>query len=453
MNIYDFKKAVASSTGLILDSPPLVGVYDGDGFGTSVALNANGDICAVGSPWYDSDNKGQVTVYKYNKNIKLWEQLGNAITGENNEQIGYSISMTLNGQRLIIGSKVPNTSTGSIYVYDYINFQWVRTSTITGQNVGYWSGFSVSINNTGDVIAFGSPKDDTSDTDKGSVVIYKQIYGVWIEIGTLYGELVGDNSGWSVSLNGQGNIIAIGAPFNDSSATDTGHTKIFQYVSGTTWTQLGSDIDGTPNSQAGFSVALNYIGNIVAIGNVTDDSYAENGGTVKVYKFNSDSNQWELQGNIIIGQTGDQNGWSISCNDVGDIIAVGSPYRDAGSKSDIGAVQLYRFNGSTWGRLYPRITGTQINENSGWSVSLSKNLNKIVIGAPNYIKNGNKVGIARIYTLPTLFQFWEFNYTSTTSLTNFSVQTSTPSDIVINWGDFTRSTVASGALTNHTYTI
>jgi hypothetical protein len=339
--------------------------------------------------------------------------------------------MSADSQRLIVGSKVPDTASGSIYVYDYINFQWIKTSTITGQGVGYWSGFSVSINYYGDVVAFGAPKDDVYGTDKGSVVIYKQIYGVWTEIGTLYGELVGDNSGWSISLNATGNIIAIGAPFNDSFATDTGHTKIFQYVSGTTWTQLGSDIDGSPNSQAGFSVALNSNGDIIAIGNITDDTIVDNGGVVKVYKFVS--GQWTLYGNAIAGGPADLAGYSVAFNDSGDILAVGSPYRDAGSKSDVGTVQLYKFNGSTWIRLYPRISGIQLNENSGWSVSLSKNISKIVIGAPNYVNNSSKVGIARIYSLPKIFSFWKFDYTSNVLLSNFSITTSTPSNINIKF--------------------
>ena len=57
------------------------------------------------------------------------------------------------------------------------------------------------------------------------------------------GEAGSDNSGWSVSMNSTGDRVAIGANRNDGTATDAGHVRIYEYASGS-WSQLGSDIDG-----------------------------------------------------------------------------------------------------------------------------------------------------------------------------------------------------------------
>lgn len=42
------------------------------------------------------------------------------------------------------------------------------------------------------------------------------------------GEAVGDDSGWSTSINAAGDRVAIGAPFNDGNGTYSGHTRIYE---------------------------------------------------------------------------------------------------------------------------------------------------------------------------------------------------------------------------------
>ena len=74
------------------------------------------------------------------------------------------------------------------------------------------------------------------------------------------GEAGGDHSGRSVSLSSDGSVVAIGAIYNDGSALNSGHKRIFQW-SGTSWNQLGSDIDGEAHRDfSGFSVSLSSDG-------------------------------------------------------------------------------------------------------------------------------------------------------------------------------------------------
>ena len=60
--------------------------------------------------------------------------------------------------------------------------------------------------------------------------------------GDIDGEAADDQSGWSVSLSGNGNIVAIGANKNDGTGTDAGHVRVYEY-SGSSWSQKGGDID------------------------------------------------------------------------------------------------------------------------------------------------------------------------------------------------------------------
>ena len=57
------------------------------------------------------------------------------------------------------------------------------------------------------------------------------------------GEANWDYSGWSVSMNSAGDRVAIGAYINDGTGDQAGHVRVYEY-SNSSWTQLGSDIDG-----------------------------------------------------------------------------------------------------------------------------------------------------------------------------------------------------------------
>ena len=61
----------------------------------------------------------------------------------------------------------------------------------------------------------------------------------------IIGEDSGDMSGYSISLSSNGEIIAIGSPYNDGNLEDSGSVRVFQYNEvNSSWVQLGNDIDG-----------------------------------------------------------------------------------------------------------------------------------------------------------------------------------------------------------------
>ena len=50
---------------------------------------------------------------------------------------------------------------------------------------------------------------------------------VWNQMGAdIDGEAAGDESGRSVSLSGDGNIVAIGALLNDGNGSNSGHVRV-----------------------------------------------------------------------------------------------------------------------------------------------------------------------------------------------------------------------------------
>ena len=77
-----------------------------------------------------------------------------------------------------------------------------------------------------------------------------------------------DYFGFSVSMNSAGDRVAIGAYGNDGSASNAGHVRVYEY-SNSSWTQIGSDIDGEAASDYfGRSVSMNSAGDRMAPGRV-----------------------------------------------------------------------------------------------------------------------------------------------------------------------------------------
>jgi hypothetical protein len=113
---------------------------------------------------------------------------------------------------------------------------------------------------------------------------YNSSSQLWVQLGQdIDGEASGDNSGFSVSLNNCGNIVAIGARNNDDNVSNSGHVRVYEYNSSSQlWVRLGQDVDGEAvGGKFGYSVSLNNSGGIFISGAVPT---LENG-YAKIYKL------------------------------------------------------------------------------------------------------------------------------------------------------------------------
>ena len=87
-------------------------------------------------------------------------------------------------------------------------------------------------------------------------------------------------------MNAAGDRVAIGAPYNDGYVDDAGHVRIYQWQENN-WVQIGADIHGeATDNLSGESVSLNAEGNRVAIGARLNDGDAppNHDGHVRVYE-------------------------------------------------------------------------------------------------------------------------------------------------------------------------
>ena len=409
------------------------GVISGESSGEVVCLSNDGNTVAISSPGdgQSINQGGSVSVYKFNGSS--WNQLGSDILGDFiHSYAGTSIALNGNGTKLVIG--------------------------FPGEN--YLQAIAVSVQNI------------------GLVRVYELIANTWVQLGgDISNGEIDDHFGHSVSMNNDGNIIAIGAKngsVDSQVISRVGYVKLFSW-DGNVWNQLGSNINGIFNPSIGLQdlgfgmgVELNSDGDILAV----STRYASglfcctNGsqGAVRVYMF--DGIDWSQLGNELTGSSLEDdhfgmgrawNGSSLSFNCDGSILAVGA--NQASSGSDYGYVNVYKFDGSIWNLLGNTITPNLngITPNPTWShfgsaVSLNKDGNIIAIGMPiaNTLSSGSVSGAVQAFSFDSSSwtQFGSTIYGSYWSGTGMSISLSSDGKTLAVGAPYVNITLPSGIIAN-----
>jgi hypothetical protein len=284
-------------------------------------------------------------------------------------------------------------------------------------------GHVVSIDSLGDYIVVGSPYAPIgANYNQGAVYIYYRSNGNYTQQAKLLASDGGadDHFGTSVSINSTGNILVVGSNF---AAVGSNLYQGAAYVftrSGTTWTQRAklTASDGTANNFFGASVAINAVGNYIAI-----TSY----GSTSAYIYTGSGVTWTQQAkvtpsvvlvgqqNLALNSAGDYLvvtnsvykrtgttwaleqtiaapigssiyfGWSTAINDTGDCIAISDWNSTATTITSAGAVYMYSRTGTTW-TLQQKLNAIvpTTGDSFGYAVSMTPDANTIMIGAIGY---------------------------------------------------------------------
>lgn len=268
---------------------------------------------------------------------------------------------------------------------------------IEGGALNDFCGYDVAFSSYGTVVAVGSPRNDNNGSDSGLVRVYEEIAGNWVQIGQdIEGESAGDQNGFSVALSSFGNIVAIGAPFNDGSGTDSGSVRVYE-MEGGVWKQKGQDIDGkSVRDQNGFSISLSSNGDVVAIGAPYKVGLGDTfnpAGAVRVYAYNNISGSWNQ-----IGQDIDGQGWAyysgtaISLSADGSILAIGTIF-----ESGSGVVRVYKNISGVWTQVGNTIHGEGNADRFGRNLSISANGNVLAVAGYLNDNKGMNSGHVRVY--------------------------------------------------------
>ena len=332
----------------------------------------------------------------------FWTQRGNDIDGEAAyDRSGSSVSLSNDGTVVAIGAPGNDgeggRSTGHVRVYAWVGAVWEQLGDdIEGEAAFDDSGNSVSLSGDGTVVAIGAEYNDCvvvgtiCGLSNGHVRVYTWSDGAWSQRGgDIDGEAAIDQSGHSVSLSDDGTIVAIGAFGAGHSA---GHVRVYAWNTGG-WTQREDDIDGeAANDRSGVSVSLSDDGTVVAIGANGNFGGEKIAGHVRVNTWSNGS--WTQRGDDIDGEAAyDQSGISVSLSSDGTIVAIGAP----GNNANNGHVRVYAWGSAVWEQLGDDIEGEVESDQAGYCVSLSNDGTVVALYAEGRYR-GRSNGHMRVYT-------------------------------------------------------
>ena len=380
-----------------------------DQSGYAVSLSGDKSTLVVGAFKNDGNgvDSGHVRAYRFEES-KGWVQIGKDIDGESEgDNFGISVATSRNGNTLAIGGIKTSDVSGHVRVYRLIDTEWVQIGKdIDGQAIGDEMGRSVAISDDGNIVAVGAPKNDSeSKQDAGHVRVYQ--YSLTTDsFGQLGEDITGENEfdafGYTLSLSGDGSTIAVGSSQLPSMGlVGTGKVRVFKYNAGSNqWAQVGNTLKGlNEEDQFGYSVATSKEGNTVAVGAPLSDIHGENSGSVSVFTLSG--NEWLLVGNEIKGEASyDSSGVSVDISDDGRVVAIGGFLNSGQNGLDSGHVRVYELNDDQWILLGDDLDGEHSADLFGRSVSISSDGSMVAIGGHwNDGVNGINTGYAQVFTL------------------------------------------------------
>ena len=365
--------------------------------GQGVAVSADGNTIAIGAPHEAGPGNASFdsgAVYVFTRAGNGWRQQAylRASNPQMSAQFGHYVALSADGGTLAVsamweGSKAKGIDgdqrdesipqAGAVYVFTRRGTTWTQQAYIKASNTG---------------------EAGTADT---------------------FGE--GDQFGFSIALNADGNVLAVGALTEDggvagingnqadNSAQSAGAVYMFTRTAGR-WAQ-DAYIKPSPIEAGdlfGITVALDAAGTTLAVGSFDEDgsSRSINGpvdnrafGAGAAYVFTRAGGTWSQQAYIkpSNGESQDSFGVHLALSDNGDTLVVGSldedcpatgvnaPGCDGDWRDDLsmGAAYVFVRKGTAWSQqAFLKASNTGFNDWFGARVAVSGDGNLVAIGAP-----------------------------------------------------------------------
>ncbi len=344
---------------------------------SSIVLNAGAGVTAVGNIIFSAQN--DITL---NGGV-------NSVIGN----VSLNADADANGSGILLVS--PST-TGAV-VEQQILFA-------SGGVVDDQFGYSISVSGDGNTVLIGSPGDDVNGkVNQGSATIFNRISGRWFE-GQQLTSSVGAADDWfgiSVALSQDGRTAIVGA-FNDDVGTSTnqGSAVVFA-LSGSFWGQQAilTASDGAAEDWFGRSVSLSADGTTAIVGADLDDIGANtNQGSATV--FTRAGSAWTQQQKLVArdGSTGSGLGWSSVLSTDGNTAILSAPGDTVAGNFKQGSASAFVRSGSTWveQQQLKNVDGMPLDE-MGWSATLSADGNTALVGATGDDVDGLRSGSATVF--------------------------------------------------------
>ncbi len=323
--------------------------------------------------------------------------------GVTNGGYGTAVAMSADGMYVFVGEPRATSpvalAAGRVVVLQRVALGWRAQAVLYASDGEGGDSFGASIAVTADAstVVIGAPTDKVGAIAPGSVRTFTRSGTTWTEVTTATWPGTDDlgRFGGSVAIASDASRMVVGAENMDTSAGTTSGQALALVWTGGGWMQeaLFQPTDLATGDHFGFSVALDAAGTVAAIGAARDNTPGGNdAGSVRVYRRSGTS--WTPEAAPLLDPApamGDMFGSALSFDASGTLLAVGIPY-DAAT----GAVVLFRFAASAW-TADATLGGVGASEQLGSSVALTPDGAHLVAGGPSQFASPPGGGVLRTY--------------------------------------------------------
>ncbi len=415
------------------------------------ALREDSNAAGIGGDEEDDSlaDAGAVYVFTWEDNSWSQQEFLKASNPGEGDRFGSSLALSADGSTLVVAAAGEDSSatgiggiqdsdlasdSGAAYVFERVGGSWAQQAYVKASNSASLDlfGDSLALSADGNTLAVGAPGEDSNSVgingnqnnnlglNAGAVYVFSRTGTSWNQRAYVKASNTRDNDdalfgavafGWSVALSGDASTLAVGAPYESSNATGVDGDQSNELASaagagyvfsrtGSSWNQEAyvKASNTGESDRFGFSMTLNADGSTLAVGAVGEAI----GGAAYVF---SRTGSWNEEAYLKASNTGsnDQFGSSMTLGADGKVLAVGALREgsaaigidgdDDDSFTNAGAAYVFTLIDDTWSeQAYVKASNTDSIDVFGSSLGLSANGNTLVVGAHGEDSSATGVG-------------------------------------------------------------
>lgn len=315
-------------------------------FGTAVGVWGNRALISAKNQHAPNEQSGAVYAYEFDGTS--WVQTQKITPNDVGPYDWFGSAMVMEANRALISSTsaVNGIQSGAVYYFEYVDGFWEEKQKFSSSDGMHDDRFGRSIDMDGDRAIFGAIFDDENENDSGSAYVFELINNQWVEVQRLNANDASENDrfGYSVSLSG--NKALVGAILDDDNGLASGSAYVFKF-DGTAWVQEQklTATDGAADDRFGISSAIN--GHVILIGaSFSDTSGLDASGSA--YIFNFDGENWIEKQKLFSGVPSAEDNFGESVSLSQSRALVSAPGTSYTVDPLPGYVYVYDFNGVNW---------------------------------------------------------------------------------------------------------
>lgn len=366
-----------------------------DQFGAS--MDMYGDVAVIGAMGAgrtgDCDGIGWTgSAYVFRKVNGVWIEEQELTPGECQRDDYFGAQVAVYEDVIVVTALLNRDEgpmTGAAYVYRYVAGTWIEEHKLVASDRKERMQFGTGLSVYKDVIVIGAYQEDIFGPYSGSVYLFRNVAGTWIEEAKLIPSDGMENAFYGLSTAISNETVFVGAVGDDSRGERTGSVYVYR--------KSGDDWIETQKLEASDAAAYQHFGGQLAIyGDVAVISAVEyfftGYGPGAAYVFRRTGEIWTEEKKLTASDAdmGDRFGYAV---DIYGNLAVIGAINDDDSGIDSGAVYIFRNFGTDW------IEGEKISAPSfsgdarfGWSVAISDH--DLLVSAPLENSVGERSGVA-----------------------------------------------------------